>query len=175
MKELLYFSSSDVMVQVVYKPRPNALDYYSHRKLSFGERIIVEQYLLNNIAIKTDYYNKHPSMLNYIGINSSLVKELNQFHLRNTINGLKEKEKEVESSVKDLIDSSLSGYYFEQIGNVLIDIRNLLKGKYSYSDIHFNRNRLSQLLHAYNLHSGRDLKLWDVLPEELRTIFSENG
>lgn len=174
MKELLYFASSDVMVQVVYKPQPNALDYYSHRKLSFGERIIVEQYLLNNIAIKTDYYNKHPSMLNYIGINSELVKELNQFHLRNTISGLQQKEKEVEGSVKELIDSSLSNYYFEQIGNVIIDIRNLIKSEYSNSDIELHKNRLLELLDAYNLHSGRELTLRNVLPEELRTIFSEN-
>src|SRR3990172_7360706 len=108
MRELLYFSSSDLMIQVSYKKDVNSIHYFSHRELSFGERVIVEQYLLTNIAVKTEYYKKHPAMLNYIGVNSQLVKELNQFHLKNTMNTLKEKESKVKSSVKSLIDQSMS-------------------------------------------------------------------
>ena len=77
------------MVQVSYKKEANSLNYYSHRKLSFGERVIVEQYLLTNIAVKTEYYKKYPALFNYLGINSKLTKDLNEFHLKNTIKTLK--------------------------------------------------------------------------------------
>ena len=76
MKELLYFSSSDLMVQVLYEKEGNSLNYFTHRKLSFGERVIVEQYLLTNIAVKTEYYKKQPANFNYGGISGQLVKRI---------------------------------------------------------------------------------------------------
>jgi len=115
MKELLYFSSTDLMVEVSYKKESNSVTYSSHRELSFGERVIVEQYLLTNIAVKTEYYKKHPSLFNYVGINNKLTKDLNQFHLKNTIKTLKEKDTEVADSVKKLINKSMASYYFERI------------------------------------------------------------
>jgi hypothetical protein len=166
MKELLYFSSSDVMIQVIYKQEANSLDYYSHRKLTFGERVVVEQYLLNNIAVKTEYYKKHPSMLNYVGVNSDLVKELNQFHLKNTINVLKAKEKEVEHSVKKLIDKSMSNYYFEQIGNAIVDIRQSLQDETTGDRLKELAMRIESLITAYNAYSDNQVHLAEIVPSE---------
>ena len=166
MKELLYFSSSDVMIQAVYSQEANSLDYYSHRKLTFGERVIVEQYLLNNIAVKTEYYKKHPSVLNYLGVNSNLVKELNQFHLKHTINVLKDKEKEVENSVKKLIDKSMSNYYFEQIGNAIVDIRQSLQEELPCKRLSELAARIESLILAYNSYSDNQVELSEIVPTE---------
>jgi len=168
MKELLYFSSSDLMIQVSYKKEVNSIHYLSHRELSFGERVVVEQYLLTNIAIKTDYYKKHPAMLNYIGIDNKLVKELNQFHLKNTMNTLQEKEDEVTDSVKNLIDQSLSNYYFEQIGNTLIKIRSLADIPDDSGELHRVATRLKELVVAYNAHSDSKVAIDEIVPRELR-------
>jgi hypothetical protein len=155
------------MVQVIYKKEENSLDYYSHRKLNFGERVVIEQYLLNNIATKTEYYKKTPAILNYVGINSQLVRELNQFHLKNTINLLKEKEKEVERSVKTLIDKSMQNYYFEQIGNTIIEMKKALRSSGSRDGIDDFSERLRNLVDAYNNYTESKVALRDVLPDEL--------
>lgn len=174
MRELLYFSSSDLMIQVSYKKDDNSIHYFSHRKLSFGERVIVEQYLLTNVAVKTEYYKKHPAMLNYIGINSKLVKELNQFHLQNTISILKEKEKEVDDSVKDLIDQSMSNYYFEQIGNTILELRQVVEDSKRDKCLSDYETRLKKLLDAYNIYTESKVSFRDIVPEELKSYFKYN-
>ncbi|MFQ5636411.1 MAG: hypothetical protein ACE5IR_00270 [bacterium] len=164
MKELLYFSASDLMIQVDYKSNDNSIHYFSHRQLTFGERVVVEQYLLANVAIKTEYYKKHPAILNYLGINGKLIKDLNQFHLKNTIKSLKGKEKEAEAAVQDLINEALSKYYFEQIGNVLIDLKNEKQQNRT-----FLRDQLIELIDAYNLYSDRKVPYEEVLPKAFIT------
>jgi len=175
MTELLYFSSSDLMIQVRYEEEGNAINYHSHRELSFGERVVVEQYLLTNIALKTAYYRKCPALLNYVGINSRLVKDLNQFHLKNTVKSLKEKEREVRSSVRSLIDQSMTSYYFEQIGNTILQIRAAVNGPLRKLDIFEYGNRLKELIDAYNAHAESHVTFDDVMPLELRTYFNQLG
>ncbi|MFQ5822993.1 MAG: hypothetical protein ACE5JB_02960 [bacterium] len=173
MKELLYFSFSDLMIQVKYSKDVNSLQYASHRKITIGERVIIEQYLLTNIAVKTEYYQKHPSVLVYLGINSKLVKELNLFHLKNTIKFLKDKEQDVENSVKNLITESMSKYYFEQIGNTILEIRKIAKDPYSEKKMVYYKNKLEELVDAYNIYTNRKVTIEEVLPNELISYFKE--
>jgi hypothetical protein len=167
MTELLYFSSSDLMIEVDYDAEENTLQYCSHRNLTFGERLIVEQYLLTNIAVKTDYYKKCPARLNYSGTKIKLVKELNQFHLKNTIKAMKEKERDVENSVKNLIDSSMSNYYFEQIGDLILNLRRAAEDPADEKSLSEYINQLEQLVDAYNKYSVTKVGYQDVLPKDL--------
>ncbi|TDI90243.1 MAG: hypothetical protein E2O77_08575 [Caldithrix sp.] len=168
MKELLYFSSTDLMVQVSYKKEANSLNYSSHRKLSFGERVIVEQYLLTNIAVKTDYYKKHPALFNYLGINSKLNKDLNEFHLKNTIKKLKEKDTEAADLVKRLINKSMASYYFERIGNTILEIREAVKEPLYNKNMEIYESKLKQLVDAYNVHSVDKVTYQNIVPTELK-------
>ena len=167
MNELLYFSASDLMVQVMYEREDNSLNYYTHRKLTFGERVIVEQYLLTNVAVKTEYYKKHPANFNYAGVSNTLVKELNQFHLKNTMNVLKKKDKAVDDQVKNLIEQSMENYYFEQIGCKLLEIREALKGPISEEDSEKHHWQLKELIDAYNLYAEKRISYDDIVPSEL--------
>lgn len=169
MNELLYFSASDLMVQVRYKQESNSLNYFTHRKLTFGERVIVEQYLLTNVAVKTDYYKKHPANFNYAGINSTLVRDLNQFHLKKTMNVLNKKDKELEDEVKNLIEKSMEKYYFEKIGTKLLEIKELLKGHVSDGEMEKHHWQLKDLIDAYNLYTEKRIAYEDVVPTELLT------
>jgi len=167
MNELLYFSASDLMVQVMYERDNNSLNYYTHRKLTFGERVIVEQYLLTNVAVKTEYYKKQPANFNYAGINSTLVKELNQFHLKNTMKVLNKKDKELEGQVKNLIEQSMEKYYFDKIGSKLLEIREALKATISEDEMEKHHWQLRELVDAYNLYAEKRISYEDVIPSEL--------
>ncbi len=175
MKELLYFSSTDLMVEVSYKKESNSVTYSSHRELSFGERVIVEQYLLTNIAVKTEYYKKHPALFHYVGINNKLIKDLNQFHLKNTIKTLKEKDTKVADSVKKLINKSMASYYFERIGNTILEIREAVKEPFYNENMAIYESKLKQLVDAYNVHSADKVTYQNVVPEELNTIFKDRN
>ncbi len=172
MKELLYFSASDLMIEVNYKPENNSIHYASHRRLTFGERVIVEQYLLSNVAVKTEYFRKHPAALNYLGIDGRLVKDLNQFHLKNTIKTLKEKEQEVEASVRALIHHSMSNYYFEQIGTKLLELRRKTRGAAADDELRTLQLQLAELVDAYNHYSEKKVQVQDLLPRDLAASFS---
>jgi hypothetical protein len=167
-KELFYFSSCDVMVQVSYKSYHNSIRYSSHRELSLGERVIVEQYLLTKVAVKTEYYQKPSSMLNYIGIDVNLAKELNRFHPKNSMSSLNEKEAKIKASVKKLIDQSLANYYFEQIGNTLIEIRRLPVSLEQRMLMNEYVAKLKELVEAYNLHAENKVSVDEIVPQELR-------
>lgn len=170
MKELLYFSSSDLMIQVSYTKTLNSIEYFSHRDLSFAERVIVEQYLLTNIAVKTDYYKREPATLKYAGVYSKLVRDLNQYHLKNSMVSLSRNENEVHSSVKNLIDQSMSSYYFEQIGDAILEIRELV-GNVEDDELNSYKSRLTELVNAYNMYSEDQVNVQDVLPAELKSFF----
>ena len=168
MKELLYFAFSDLMVQVEYSKEANSLKYSSHRELTFGERVIVEQYILTNMAMKTDYYRKRPSLFIYMGVDSKLVKELNLYHLKNTLQEMVGKEKEVKQKVQELINTSMMSYYFDKIGDQILKLRDLLSSGGSREEIDDCIVELTELVKAYNLYADRKISLDDVLPGDLR-------
>ncbi|MFQ5674781.1 MAG: hypothetical protein ACE5G1_02705, partial [bacterium] len=122
-----------------------------------------------NIAVKTEYYKKHPALFNYSGIDCKLTRELNEFHLKNTIKTLREKDLKVEQSVKALIDKSMAGYYFEKIGNTILEVRQAIKDPILKKDLAIHKSRLKKLVEAYNTHVEKHVKYYDVIPKELKS------
>lgn len=171
MSELFYFSFSDLMVRAEYNPEANSLRYASHRKITFNERVLVEQYLLNNHALKTDYYKKDPSFFIYLGKEPQLAKELNVFHLKSTLHSLVEKEKEVKESVHDLIHQSMESYYFEQIGEALLAMRQEAAAGVSRERALPMRRKLEELVKAYNLYADQKINVTTVIPVDLQPHF----
>ena len=171
MKELLYFSFADLMVRVEYNSEANSLRYSSHRKITFGERVIVEQYLLTNVALKTDYYKKHPALFICLGVDASLVKDLNLFHLKNTLKFLVDKEKDVKASVNELINQSMVTYYFEQIGDTLLEIRQEVANGAVDENLRRLKTKVEELVKAYNVYSDQKLTVNQVVPSELQPYF----
>lgn len=180
MKELLYFSFSDLLVRVEYSKEANSLKYASHRDVSLSERVVIEQYLLSNIALKTDYYNRHPALFVYLGKDEKLVRDLNMFHLKNTLKFLADREKELKEKVDTLVSSSMSNYYFEQIGDTILELRKNLK---QYQDgiesndftvVKETRAKIDKLIEAYNLHSGKQISIQNVVPSDLQEYFEYN-
>ncbi len=181
MKELLYFSFSDLLVKVEYSKEANSLKYASHREISFEERVVIEQYLLTNFAAKTDFYNRHPALFIYLGKDEKLVRDLNLFHLKNTLKILAGREKEVKEKVDELINSSMSNYYFERIGEAILDLRKSLKlGQDTNNDPHNvmvvkeTKEKMTELIKAYNLYTDKKITIEKVVPGDLIGFFEYN-
>jgi hypothetical protein len=174
MKELLYFSFADLMVRVEYHQEANSLRYSTHRNMTFGERVIVEQYLLTTTALKTEYYRRQPALFIYLGTDAQLIKELDSFHLKNTLKDLIEKEKDIKASVSDLISQSMQSYYFEQIGDTILDIRREVENDdrdRSGARLHLLRMKMEELVKAYNLYSEQKITMEEIIPTELKSHF----
>ncbi len=173
MKELLYFSFADLMARVEYHQDANSLRYATHRKMSHGERVVVEQYILTNLGPKTDYYKRLPAMFIYIGLEAQLVKELNLFHLKNTLKTLVEKEKDVKSSVDGLISQSMQNYYFEQIGDAILAARREVQNAEARPDEQLEplKIKLEELVKAYNAYSDQKITIHEIIPSELKSYF----
>ena len=76
MEEYYYFPSLDLLIKATYSKEANSLRYTSHRGITQDERQTVERYVLTEIGPQTDYYSRSPSILLYVGVDSSLEKEL---------------------------------------------------------------------------------------------------
>ncbi len=171
MKELLYFSFSDLLVRVEYSKEANSLKYAAHREISFGERVVVEQYLLSNIALKTEYYNRYPALFIYLGKDSKLLRDLNLFHLKNTIKYLSGRDKEVKQQVEGLIAKSMSNYYFEQIGDEILTLRKKVNKNLDDVNSVESKAKMDELIKAYNIYSTKKISLDDVIPVDLKEYF----
>lgn len=178
MKELLYFSFSDLLVKVEYSKDANSLKYCSHREIAFDERVVIEQYLLTNIAPKTEFYNRYPALFIYLGKDEKLVRDLNLFHLKNTIKFLAGREKEVKEKVDELISSSMSTYYFEQIGNTILELRESLKNvknpdddRHAIKVVQETKQKMNELIKAYNLYADKKISIENVVPGDLSGYF----
>jgi len=131
------------------------------------ERIKIEQHLLNEFAQKVGFYNKDSSLFIYVGVESELHKELSLLHLDNMLKYLVGKEKETEKIVKEVIDVSLTNYYFEQLGDEIRSLRGELKSGQFHKRHSNAKLKMNELLDAYNLHSNQKLTLQEVVPAEL--------
>jgi len=165
MKELFYFSNSDVMVQIQYSDTDNLLQYTSHRRITDREREIIEQYIKNHVVSEFEDQANIETTLNYAGIDAKLTYNLDQFHLEKSKNAKEEpkvNETQIEKSVQDLIQSSMQKYYFEKIGEMLLSLR---KAYEKADDIQINRIKqdLSELIDAYNSYASKKVDLTDIL------------
>jgi hypothetical protein len=166
MNELFYFAFADLMVRVEYHKDANSLRYASHRRMTSGERMIVEQYLLITIATKTDYYKREVSQFIYLGLEARLLKAFNIFHLNDTPQGHVESEKDVSAVVEGLINQSMQNYYFEQIGDAILAMRREFSNGATQARVAPFRRKMEKLVEAYNHYSEQKISVVEVISSE---------
>lgn len=162
MKELFYFSQSDLMIQVQYGQASNALNYSSHREITEGEKTFIENYIRTKVNSEAE-----SDTVSYMGINDELAKDLNEYHAKNSIESLHEKHEKVDGAVKGLIKESMANYYFEQIGKKLIEVRGMIQEGSEVSELNLEKNNLAELVYAYNIYAEQKVSFEKVLPKEL--------
>jgi len=170
MRELFYFAFADLMARVEYDKEANSLRYAFHRQVKFQERAAVEQYILTAIAPKTEFYKKQPARFIYLGVDSQLANHLKMFHLKNSLKTSRRKEKKLDDSIHRLINQSMQSYYFDKIGDTILSIRRALENDRSREKVISLKGELDELVKAYNLYSTQEIKIDEVIPEELQWI-----
>ena len=167
MDELFYFPSFDLLIKIKYAKDTNSLRYSTHRIISFEERKIIDRYILQDVGPKTDFYQRTPSLLLYIGVDVSLEKELRFYRLRDTIKDVLDHKLVVDKKVKALIAKSMGNYYFERVGDELIQLRKLLEDRCANEKIEFSIAKIMTLLDAYNIHARKKVEIKNILPKEI--------
>lgn len=174
MKELFYFSFADLMTRIEYHREANSLCYATHRKITFRERVIVEQFLLNTVALQTDYYKRQPALFVCLGTDPHLVKALDMFHSENAVREPVVDENEINDSVSSLISRSMQNYYFEQIGETILEARRCMaNGNAGFADGRRGRGKvkLEELVKAYNVYTDQKITPAQIIPSELNSYF----
>lgn len=174
MKELFYFSFADLIARIEYHHEANALCYATHRKITFRERVIVERFLLNTVALQTDYYKRQPALFVCLGTDLHLAKVWDKFHAENTVPEPAGYAKEIEDSIRGLIGRSMQNYYFEQIGEAILEARrNMANGKTGFADDRQGRGKvkLEELVKAYNVYTDQKITPAEIIPSELNSYF----
>ncbi len=166
MDELFYFPTFDLLIKVVYAGEANSLRYATHRSIKINEKKVVERYILQEVAPKTDYYNRHPSLLLYMGVDVTLKKELKTYQVKDTIKTIIDRKHTIDEKVQNLISSSLSNYYFERLGDKLLSLRRVMENDSGTGEFEKTLKEIKALLQAYNQNSGQDIDIRTILPPE---------
>lgn len=141
--DLYYFSHMDMMVKIV-------LDgYFTHRKPSRKEKDKISDYITYKLR----------GVNNWIGVDENLSRELRKFKVKynkRVAQNKRRKEEKIKKVVENLIKESMTNYYFEKIGDTILEIR-----KNPSKDILIKK--LSELLSAYNLHTNSNISLKEII------------
>ena len=163
MNELIYFSSSDVMIKAQYREQRQSVRYFSHRGLTSEEREAVESYIVAQIEDVYAERSREIRNLHYLGVDEELQLHLHRVHKKNQQEPQLQKEESIDQAVQDLISRSLSNYYFEQIGYALIEVRRV-NASAEYAIFAQERTEtLRELVDAYNLYADKKVTLEQVL------------
>jgi hypothetical protein len=169
MNELFYFAFADLMVRVEYNKDTNTLRYATHRRMTSGERMILEQYLLISLAAKTDYYKREVSQFVYLGLEARLLKAFNVFHFNDTPQRQVGSEQDASAVVAGLINQSMQNYYFEQIGDAILAMRREFSNGAPQARVASLRRKMEKLVEAYNHYSEQKITIVEVIPSEFHT------
>lgn len=62
----------------------------------------------------------------------------------------------------------MSNYYFEQIGDAIVSLRREVEQGRNHENIAPIKDRMEELVKAYNLHSNQNITITEVIPIELQ-------
>lgn len=175
MNHLYYLSKSSLLIRVEYVLTGNSLRYTSHREMEQSERADAEQYIMLEVAPKTEYFSKTPSEFVYLGTDKRLkqalawVPEREPWRSRSVSVGIQD-EHDINEAVSGLINKSMEAYYSEKIGELILRVRRELKaGKKDRLLLENLKQQLKDLVAAYNAYAVRKVSPQDVIPAELKS------
>ena len=83
-------------------------------------------------------------------------------------------EQEATEHVTALINNSMSTYYFERIGDTILEMRKQVSDKHVHKFITIEKTKkdIEQLIEAYNNYTERKTSIDKVLPRDLIEFFN---
>jgi len=173
MNELLFFPKIDVLIRINYGTDTNSIRYATHRAVLANEREVIENYILRKVAPNTDYFNRTPSIMLYAGIEKRLEKNLNVFRIQNLMRNALDHKIVIDNKVREFINQSLGSYYFDKVGDKLLELKNLLKNGFTEEQFEIKLMQLKILLNAYNENTGQNIHIRNILPKEILTLYCQ--
>jgi hypothetical protein len=176
MEDLLYFTFAKLLIRIEYSKKNNKLSYSSHREMTKKERKIIENYILTKVAVSTDYYKRISSSFVYNGKDDELKRDLKLLRLKRMLKSLAVRDGIAAKVVDDLITNSLKNYYFDRIGDTLLQIREQLKEekKINLINIEKTKSEFEELVKAYNVYSEDKITFERAVPADLKKFFENN-
>jgi hypothetical protein len=167
MEELYYLQNLDLLIKVMMDEDEGYVRFYTHRHITESETSEVEHFIHYQIGFEVPNHSGAPEFLRYAGLDSTLASELRFHRLQGTIKNVLNKKQDIDIKVHTLIETSLSTYYFERLGDELVKLRKALNAQESKETLHILLQNIKILLDAYNSNSGQNLELSQVVPEHL--------
>ena len=125
MKKLYYLSSFDLLLRIHFNRDSSSVRFVTHRPIRHDEKRVVEEFVLKR-AREVDPGFAEPSLMFYLGVDEKLSKDIRYYRLRGTIDKVLTKKQIIDQQVQDLIHSALSNYFFERLGEKLLELRQAL-------------------------------------------------
>lgn len=120
MKHFFYFSNLGIIAQIEYDQDCNTFSYSTHRPLTFTERILIEQYLLYDVAFKqTKFYEITPATFKYHGVEKCLADEVGRAVEMQAEREAAASESEIGAAIKNVADGAMRNFYFDKICEML--------------------------------------------------------
>jgi len=171
MIELYYLDALDLMLKIEYTEGSGKLRYATHRKMRHDEKVTTEEYLLTLTTAKPLSFSSRRKLV-YLGIDKGLKNKLATLQQESAKRIPPEKEKEIETSVRNLINISMRNYYSEKIGDLLMTARRDLCGGRRLESRHAPlQQRMETLVQAYNVYADQKVTLQEVVPSELKPLW----
>ena len=174
MKELFYFDFADLLVLVEYRPTNNSLQYTTHRQMTVGERKMIEQYLLATFARKTEYHQRQPALLVCLDPDTRLVERLHELRAKTAWHESDEKDEIVNDAVRGLVGRAMQNYYFEKIGDAMLEARRepaAINAGLPAKQRSRRKGKLEELVNAYNIYSDQKITIDAIIPPDLKPLF----
>jgi RNA-binding protein YhbY len=127
--------------------------FTSHRKISEREKEVIEDYL------KREVFKEDDVTLVYNGVNQTLIKEYNKMYAPEptskptTMNAAKARE--AQKAVNEVINKAMEAYYFEKIGDFLIQYRDMEAGPEKGTVL----MGLYEMVQAYNKYVPKEKRI----------------
>ena len=174
MEELVYFGKFDLLIKVFYDRDVNTIRYVSHRKIAENERKFVENYLIMNYGSEVGYFEEDYGALMFVGVDANLDAQLQSFRLEHDLKKINARSYELDAKVRQLVKGSLKEFYFERIGDSLLEFREQLQKGDQEEQVALERLKYNilKLIEAYNNYSEQKVTLDTAVPSDLRVYFN---
>ncbi|NOZ62965.1 MAG: hypothetical protein GXO74_15015 [Calditrichaeota bacterium] len=174
MEELVYFSKFQLLIRAGYDRDLNVIRYETHRKPLPEEKKSVEVFLISKFALDTDYFQESSSSLIFNGVDGALEKNLAQMQFESYAKKLDSHYWELELKVSELVHGSLRKFYFEHLGDSILEFRKKVNKRNPDKEIVVEKlkHNILELIEAYNRYSETKVTVDKAVPRDLRDYFN---
>lgn len=169
MSKLIYFSGLNLTSRAESAKEAGSLCSASLREREPQEKESAAQQMRTKMTSKGENAAVTLSALDDLEIDSRLKDKRAVFHTQQNLRRSRKKAREINESVRELVDVSMRNYYLAKMGDCIVHARNeLRRGRQHKRSLANLKRQAKELLRAYNAHTAYKLSLEEIIPAELK-------